>query len=218
MIRKTLALIVACGLLLGFTSVPRSVFDARSAAVNVAVIVDGNITNICSGSVVELERGPRIVSAGHCVADHFSGEEIDRQYVLVDTEGNLYPATVEEFLFDPEVGNDDYAIFRSSFQYLADAIPLADEPLQTGDDVFAWSGPLGVDVILLRGYVSGRLQVEGGDVINGQWFVSMNSDGGSSGSVILNAEGEAVGVLVRGWNTKVKLYGAILSELPDRRN
>ena len=46
-------------------------------------------------------------------------------------------------------------------------------------------------------------------------FVNINSAGGSSGTIMLNDRGEAVGILVGGFAPTVKLSGSFLAPLPE---
>lgn len=189
------------------TRIPTPVLDALPSAVNLAVAdSEGTYYNVCSGSVVNLPEGPRIVTAGHCIRD-------DMPLYARDAEGHYYTTHVERYELDRDHAITDWAVLRSTYQYLATPLEIADTPLSTGESVYVWSGPKGLNLKLFTGYVSGFFDGPI-DAIRDMPYVTMNSDKGASGSIVLNANGEATGILTNGWTTDIKLHGVLLSTLP----
>jgi len=200
---------------LGVAQSPQAVVLARPTAVQIFVktTAAGKVSYraTCSGAVVRLERGARVVSAGHCV----DGRE-KLAYSALDYQGKMHDLTLEQF--EMNWPKQDYAIFASAATDTLPALNVAAEHPGIGQDVYSWSGPMGLGLMLFHGEVSGQLSTPhdpGGDEIAGMWYSSnLLTDQGASGSVVLNDKGEAVSILVGGFNTEIKLAGAFFAPLP----
>lgn len=212
-IATTLAIAVG-----GALAAPTAVMKASSAAVNI-LVQDKNTDNwmtICSGSFVDLPlfKGEKvIVTAGHCVdglprnayaAHLFNNDDVDLELV--------------DYMFAWPIG--DYAIFRvveKDQNALKNIKPLkvAKTKLKVSDPVYMYSGPIGTVINYYEGYYSGKMGfVDSPTEVDDMDWVIMNSAPGSSGSIVLNKFGEAVGILVAGLGTDTKLFGAMLVDIP----
>ena len=199
---------------------PEVVRDARHSAVSLTTApsdVDGR--RYCSGAVVQLEQGPRVITAGHCVSE--AGERV----YLRDIRGNFYTATVESMEFDwPE----DYAVLTSAAQWLLPALEVGG-PMVIGDTYYSWASPHGYKLLFFRGMYAGitmpNFDQRGGDLsTTGMPWLAIDGAGGSSGSVVLDSEGRAVAIHVGGlgtraappgYNVSIPLRGGLLAPLPS---
>jgi hypothetical protein len=224
--RKAVVLVLlglALSVGLGMSVAPPEVIRAQHAAVRFVSYNPntGDYRAFCSGAVLEFEGVRRVVGAGHCFADHKTGQPKSLRYVYIqDIRGNLYNITPESIVFVPDVGNDDYAIFRSAYSYLVKRpIKVAERVVEPGDRVFSWAAPHGFGLLLMHGYVMGRLDspIPNLGVVQGMWTLDINGEGGSSGSIILNGRGEAVGIHVRALVGNQRLTMAFMAELPYHR-
>jgi S1-C subfamily serine protease len=215
MIKMVTTLALALGIA---TAAPSAVMKASQAAVNI-MLQDKNTNNwmtICSGSFVDLPlfKGEKvIVTAGHCVDDLPNNAYSAHLFNKDDVDLELV-----DHMFAWPIG--DYAIFRvveKDQAALKNIKPLkVGKKLSTpGEPVYMFSGPLGTVLNYYEGYYSGKMGwVDSPTSVDEMDWVIMNAAPGSSGSVVLNAKGEAVGILVAGMDTDVKLFGALLSDLP----
>lgn len=211
------ALLAVAGVAAAAEALPAAVVAARDSAVRILALTPTGVRPICSGSVVALPEGPRVVSAGHCVDDAPEG-----RYLALDARGYRYVLTLERFVM--AWPHADYAVFRSAAAHLLPALPLAPlrapargepERCEVGEALYVWTAPLGLGLFLSHGYVAGVMDdYHTDDVIDGMVLVALNADKGSSGSVIVNARGEAVGILVGGFSPQSKLAGALMVPLP----
>lgn len=184
----------------------------------------GNREAVCSGAVVNMSTGPKILTAAHCYS-------ADRRYFAKDKDGQLWPLSIEGI-------NDklpyDYMILNSPATLVLPAIPLADEMPLPGDIVLSWISPIGLNPILSVGAVSGRIEeavipppaqtankpgtAAGGksemDALNNRWLADMIADTGASGAIVVNDSGEAVGMVIAGFTPLIKLDGAIIAPIP----
>lgn len=192
---------------LGFSrvSVPEAVLREREASVSLGEYRKGVFTRYCSGAFVK----HYVVTAGHCVEGKLS-------VLIQTTDGRIYQAQVLE------AGQGwpvlDYAVLRSPAAYLYPSLELGNG-LEQGEALYAWSGPAGLGTLLLEGIYSGRI-ADGPSVpdqIKGFHYTTMNATGGSSGSLILNDEGQAEAILVGGFGPDsrgMRLTGTLLVDLP----
>ncbi len=191
---------------------PTAVLNTRPSAVQIITREGGAFRAVCSGAVVRLERGPRVLTAGHCVS-----EAPHASYWARDHQGRLWTLGLEEWAFTwPKA---DHAVFRTVATSFLPALNVAPRACQVGEDVFSWSGPLGLGLMLFRGEVSGVLSVpydaEGEAALGGMTYsANLLTDGGASGSAVLNEAGEVTALLVGGWRPEIKLAGAFFAKLP----
>lgn len=216
MIKVATTLALALGM--ATATAPSAVMRASQAAVNI-MFQDKNTMSwmtICSGSFVDLPlfKGEKvIVTAGHCVdelpnnayaAHLFNNDNVDLELV--------------DYMFAWPIG--DYAIFRVVQKDQAALKNI--KPLKVGkrfstpgEPVYMFSGPLGTVLNYYEGYYSGKMGwVDGPTEVDDMDWVVLNSAPGSSGSVVLNAKGEAVSILVAGFGPDTKLTGALLVDIP----
>lgn len=189
-------------------ALPYAVWGAADSSVRVFAATDDGFRAVCSGAAVELPEGPRVVSAGHCVDED---GDTRAPYIAEDAVGRRYLLRLERF--EKDWPRADYAVFRSTAAYLLPTIKPA-RHVRVGEDAYVFTAPLGLKMFLSKGYVSGKLYESFGGEVDGMYLVDLNSDGGSSGSIIVNRQGEALGILVAGFGTEVKLGGAIMAPLP----
>jgi len=215
MIKVATTLALALGVA---AAAPSAVMKASQAAVNI-MLQDKNTNNwmtICSGSFVDLPlfKGEKvIVTAGHCTDDLPNNAYSAHLFNKDDVDLELV-----DHMFAWPIG--DYSIFRvveKDQAAIKNIKPLkVGKKLSTpGEPVYMFSGPIGTVLNYYEGYYSGKMGfVDSPTVVDDMDWVIMNSAPGSSGSVVLNAKGEAVGILVAGFGTDTKLFGALLVDLP----
>ncbi len=170
---------------------------------------------ICTGAMVELKDGPRAVTAGHCVSD-----EPKAGYALIAADGKRWRVTgVEDFV---NAWPADYAILRSEAEGELPALSVAPSDPQLGEELYVWDGPLGMTPFPMRGdylgLISHTFSRDRGPH-EGMRLVNFNADRGASGSIVMNENAEAVGILVgifaKGPRSGVTaLWGSMLSRLP----
>ncbi len=187
---------------------PSAVLDARGSAVQIIARAEGKFRPICSGAVVKLERGPRVLTAGHCLLP----EAPTSPLWALDHQGRLWTLGLEEWAHQwPKA---DYAVYRSVATAFLPALNIA-KPCQAGESVWAWAGPLGLGLMLFRGEVAGALSTpydpEGEAQLGGMAYSTLPITRGASGGLALNERGEAVGIVV---GTFREMSGAFLSPLP----
>jgi len=214
-IKAAVLIMVAAGLSLA--SMPKPVQLARQAAINIQWL-DKNTEEwraICSGSFVDLPGYPgekMVLSAGHCVDDFPNGKYAAKLY-----NGDSVDLELVRNSFAWPIA--DYAIFRvADTRAVASIKPvkIATGKMKPSDPVYMWSGPIGTDINYYEGYYSGKMSfVDGPSSVDQMDWIVINSAPGSSGTVVLNAKGEGIGILVAGMSTDTKLDGAMLSEIPS---
>ena len=176
------------------------------------------MTMACSGVVVDkaggIVRKPQtlIATAHHCL-DIGPGTELDGGgtvtaviFMAKDSAGRscgLTPKTLGGY------GPNDVATGVASCD-LGKTAKLADAVPQRQDQIFISGHPLGVyPGLITSGYVSGWL--------NGWILLSAPAWGGNSGGPVFNADGEVIGLLVRGSREYSQLtLAAPLGEIQDR--
>ena len=187
----------------------------------------GNREAMCSGAVVGMEKGPKILTAAHCYSP-------DRRYFAKDKDGQLWPLSIEGI-------NDelpyDYMTLNSPATLVLPAIPIADKMPLPGEVVLSWISPIGLNPILSVGAVSGKIEeavipatepkANKPGPANGKselselqdrWLADMIADTGASGAIVVNDSGEAVGMIIAGFTPFVKLDGAIIAPIPEGPN
>lgn len=159
---------------------------------------------ICSGGII---RG-YVVSAGHCVSDNPTGV-----YLARTTDGRLWPLRLVDYAL--AWPGADYALFRSPLAYLRRGYAIGSlEALRPGDAIYYWGSPLRIQTTYFAGYYSGRIHDPDVPRIAGMALVIIAGDFGSSGSILLDSGGRAVGILVGGFSAEVKLHGVLAVPLP----
>ncbi len=110
-------------------------------------------------------------------------------------------------------------MFSSLATTVLPALPVATQECAVGEDLYSWSGPNGLGLMLFGGQVSGKLSAPfdpefdamiSGFVYSSNWLIAP----GASGSVAVNADGAAIGILVGTWNVTTKLAGGYFAPLP----
>lgn len=205
------ALALALTLLLPAASAaPPPYAASRASVVQILELVDGDVVGSCSGAVVALPRGPRVVSAGHCVEDNPGGT-----FVAIDASGARRPLTLEAFAHDGR--KVDHAIFAAPPGL--PALRVASAFLRPGDALFLWASPQGLAPLLFTGIFAGELHDPADPdlevLIGGALYSTVNADVGASGAVVLNERGEAVAILVA--VPPGRLSGSVLVRLPGAR-
>ncbi len=219
--RKAAAALLGAAIFWGIVlaGMPEPIVQARAAAYNLWAVEGGRIGVICTGTLVRTADGPRFLSAGHCVADAPNA----RYYISQGSDPDLLVRARLKWWEFEGVGawkEGDWAVFELPGPFDASAaLPLCAERPAVGEDVWAWTGPLGMLPILRGGSYSGELHFpdspEDEEAIGGMMFADINGAGGSSGSGMLRLEAGrpcVFGVWVGGFRDKPA--GAILSHLP----
>lgn len=217
---------VLTGLCIGsaFSQAPQAVLNVRPSAVQILLTKadDKGVVStraICTGTSVLLPEGRRILTAGHCVLPENAGDKtfVGGTFSILDYKGRVWPMKVERAELDWP--RNDYAVVHSIAQYVLPPLKVAKVAPKIGDDVFSWSGPMGLDPMLFHGEMSGQLHVpydEAGEGrVGGMWYSSnLAVAPGASGSSVLNSSGEVTGILVGGFSPSVKLAGAFFAPTP----
>lgn len=200
---------------------PRAIIEVRASAFNLWEWTNGTLRIICSGGVVRLGDHTVFLSAGHCASDAEYNKDLYRFYIsrAYDPDA-LYRVRLIDFAFNWPT--TDWSVFRVPEKFDAPALSVCDEPPDVGEAVWAWTGPLGILPVLRQGFYGGPMhwpdspQLERD--VGGMWFVQINGDGGSSGSLMLRVVGEKAcvwGQWVGGLTPAVKLDGALVVPVPD---
>jgi S1-C subfamily serine protease len=143
-----------------------------------------------SGFVVNLTGTPLIITNYHVIDGMINGS-------VAFIDGNAYPFTV--------LGSDPYsdlAVLQPigvPADMLQPLIVVSSQTLQVGDTVIAVGNPYGLQSTLTSGIVSQlnraiQLTTTGNYLITGLIQISTPINPGNSGSPLLNAEGEVVGI------------------------
>jgi len=206
---KLLPLFVLASCAVASSALPTRILQVRSSLVQILYreTAAHPYQTICSGGQVALESGVKLLSAGHCVEEDPSGE-----YAALDSQHQLHPLALERWEHDwgKKV---DYALFAK-----VEGLPALKSdyrPIEVGENVFSWSGPLGLALMPLRGYFLEYLDLPTDDQEEeGMGLSTLEADGGASGSVVLDSRGQARAILVGAWTTSVKLDGSLFVPLP----
>ena len=181
--------------------------ERRDSAVQILVEQKpGFYFPVCTGAVVELGDKKRIISAAHCF-------EQGKRYYVRDHSGKITPVQIEQLNTIK-----DHAVLTGVAAQTLPAIPIAAEPLELGEVVFVWEAPISMDPIVGIGYYAGKGSSSDDPLahaaLGNRDYVVVNADVGASGSVVMNAQGEAVGILVAGLGPSTKLGGVSLAPMP----
>ena len=160
---------------------PDRLFELYSPAVFKIQVDKGYATSQGSGFFVS--------SDGVAVSNHHVfGNASPSQCVIILSDGSEYGVS-RIYHDDAEL---DFIIFQVDIQSQVHYINLASTTPKVGERVYAIGSPRGLDNTFSSGEVS-QLRA-GGDLIQ----ISVPIDHGSSGGVLLNAHGEAVGITSAG--------------------
>lgn len=214
--KKLIALLVF--LALALAAAPEAVRKVSGSIYNLWVYTEGRMAVICTGTVIQTSDGPAFLSAGHCVAEWPKA----RFYISQATDPDILVRVNLrwwEFQGIEHWKEGDYAVFTLPKDFKAPALPLCEDLPTHGEDVWAWTGPLGMLPILRNGTHSGELHFpdspEDEEAVGGMMFVDIAGAPGSSGSGMLRLEKGKVcvfGVWVGGFTRGPE--GAILSNIP----
>lgn len=209
-----MSLIILAGAL-ALAGAPKEIVDAGRAVYNLWRLAYGEMRIICTGTIVSTPAGLRFLSAGHCAEEDTARYYISR---AVDPDALIRVKLVGAIFEWPDF---DHSIFTIPDGFKGQATPLCQKEPEVGEDVWAWTGPLGILPVLRSGTYSGKLHFpddpEAEAEVGGMYFVQTNGDGGSSGSGLLRMEnGKACiwGIWVGGFVPRIKLDGALGVPLP----
>jgi len=187
-----LALLVLWALAFAVAAPPAAVRQAGQAVYNLWVLQDNRMAVICTGTVVSTEDGPRFLSAGHCVSEWFRGRFYISRAADPDQLIRVHLAWWQfEGIWRWTYG--DFAVFKLPETFKPDvALPVCEGLPEPGEDVWAWTGPLGMLPILRTGVYSGEIHfpddAELEKAIGGMLLIDINGAPGSSGSGLLRME------------------------------
>ncbi|MEE4248962.1 MAG: trypsin-like peptidase domain-containing protein, partial [Alcanivoracaceae bacterium] len=125
--------------------------------------------------------GNRLVTNAHVVADAAWIEILDQQGRMVSTAPYATLLDLDSDLAVLPLPGEGFAV-----------IGLADDAASTGDDVWAFGAPLGLEGTVSRGIVSARRDRDGKSFLQ----ITAPISQGSSGGPVVNDSGEIVGVVV----------------------
>jgi hypothetical protein len=215
-----LALLGLWALASAWATPPAAVRQAGQAVYNLWVFQDNQMAVICTGTIVSTEDGPRFLSAGHCVSDWPRA----RFYISRATDPEqLIRVHLAWWEFEG-IGRwsyGDFAVFKLAETFKPEvAVPICEGLPESGEEVWSWTGPLGMLPILRTGVYSGEIHFpdspEEEAAVGGMLLVDINGAPGSSGSGLLRMEkGRACvfGVWVGAFT--VGNVGAIASRIPE---
>lgn len=220
--RKAWAWALAVGLLLGAWGWANDLDAVRAAqgAVWNLWAMDGSAMGvICTGTVLTTAKGPRFLSAGHCVADAPKA----RYWISQSSDPDqLIRVRLEDWRFESTQSwnTGDYSVFALPPGFAGSSLPLCKASPEAGEAVYAWTGPLGMLPVLRTGSYSGELHFPDSPkdeaAIGGLGFAQISGAGGSSGSGMLRLEAGTVcvwGIWVGGFDPRPD--GAIVAWLPE---
>ena len=139
-------------------------------------------------------------------------------FSLLDADGHVWPMRLERAEFHWPTA--DYSVFASPAQYFLPALKVDRAPLQVSEDIYSWSGPSGMNIMLFHGEVTGTLHFPTDPTaeaaVGGMTYAAnLLVAGGASGSMILNEKGEVKSILVGGFGVSSKLNGAFFAAVPE---
>lgn len=146
---------------------------------------------ICTGTATT-ELGERVlVSAGHCLTEV---KNLDRFYVERNslTQRGVKVELLREKYFGPERWKEgDFALFRLPQESKLRSVPVCKELPRTGEEVWSWAGPAGIEPVLLSGKFSGVVNFPANPrrPANGLLVVSFSVQKGASGAGVFKMEG-----------------------------
>lgn len=202
---------------LALAGAPRAVREARGAVWNLWALEGGTMAVVCTGTVVETADGPAFLTAGHCVADaprarYYISQAQDPE-ALVRVRLRIW-----EFKGLEAWREGDWAVFTLPEGFGGARLPLCREWPEPGEEVWAWTGPLGMLPILRTGVYSGPIHfpddAELEEALGGMGLVDIEGAPGSSGSGMLRLEGETLCVWGVWVGAFTRLDGAIVSPFP----
>jgi hypothetical protein len=138
----------------------------------------GEQIGLGSGFVIE---GHRIATNAHVVADAAWVEILNQQGQVVSTAPYA-------LLLDTEADLAVLPLFGGNFR----AIPPAQDNASTGDEIWVFGAPLGLEGTVSKGIVSARREERGRQFLQ----ITAPISSGSSGGPVVNEQGHLVGVVV----------------------
>lgn len=151
-----------------------AIFERYNSAVFMIFTTDGQ--NIHQGSGFFISKTGLAVSNYHV----FNGTSIGYEVIKL-SNGNILP--IKEIVgYDK---NEDYILFK--VEGIFNHIPISNKRPKVGERVYAIGSPLGLENTFSSGEIS---QIRNGNYIQ----ISCPIDHGSSGGVLLNRFGEAIGI------------------------
>jgi S1-C subfamily serine protease len=156
------------------------------------ICVDGRISSAGSGFIVKTTyRGSFVMTASHvCVTnrDHLQPGVTATDVLQVETlGGKFYDASV--LAHNPDI--DACLMFAENLVDDVETIPMASEAPVPGDKVYNIASPYGIHYPNVVPIFEGRYIGERGH----KGFYTFDAGPGSSGSMILNEDGELIGLL-----------------------
>lgn len=178
--------------------------------------MSGSLNMVCTASLIDggdlgRESGtPLLITAAHCVNDALSQDQETEEwrsgmdYFFTFDERSYYEVVLDRVGISGAGYDVALARFVSETVDLGGVRPIkirSWDDVEVGDDIVAWSNPMGLGLQRFAGYItmlSLDRPVTSGAQIN--WrknaVAMIPSAGGSSGSLILDQFGFAIGVLV----------------------
>jgi len=218
MVVRIAALLVVLLSLFGVAKVPEEVKKTKDAVYNLWVL-DENVMNIiCTGIAIETDEGPAFLSAGHCVSEapkarYYISQSVDPDML---TRVKLRWWEFEGIEYWKE---GDWALFEMPEGWKGSTVPVCKGTPEPGEDVWSWTGPVGMLPILRTGVYSGEIHFPSNSEyeasLGGMHFVDIEGAPGSSGSGMLRLENGKVcvwGIWVGYFDPKPS--GAIVYPLP----
>lgn len=215
-----LALLGLWALASAWATPPAAVREAEKAVYNLWVLHNNQMAIVCTGTMVSTEDGPRFLSAGHCVSDW------PRARFFVSRSANpdqLFRVDLAWWEFEgiERWSYGDFAVFKLAETFKPEvAVSICEGLPEPGEEVWSWTGPLGMLPVLRTGVYSGEIHFpdspEDEAAIGGMLLVDIHGAPGSSGSGLLRMEKGRVcvfGVWVGAFTAGNA--GAIASRVPE---
>lgn len=178
------------------------IFNKYNSAVFMIFNSDG--VSGCQGSGFFISSDGLAVSNYHVFKGYTKGAEIIKL-----SDGNTYKIkeVVGHGNMDSEGGDyNDYFVFRVELNGVrVNYIPIAKELAKVGQKAYAIGSPLGLENTFSSGEISQIRDMDGHKI----YQISVPIDHGSSGGVLLNQYGEAIGITSAGMESAANLNFAI---------
>lgn len=144
-----------------------------------------------------------ISSNGEALSNYHVIEKGDINSITIKTtDGRTYHSSQISIISYSK--NKDYVRFKVNASKRFNYIPMAPEPPEIGEKVFAIGSPLGLENTFSEGSVS---NLNSNDVYPIQ--INAPIDHGSSGGALINQYGQAIGITSAGYNSNANLNFAV---------